>query len=189
VDPAIQAVIGAALARISAEGALIEPISLPDENLLQMFHAHWMTGAANRMAQVPLALRDQTDPGFTKAAAMGAKISTLDLLAAQSARARFGAEMDTLLQQYDLILSPSTAVLPFAAGQEWPEGASMTRWTDWAGFSFPINLSQQPAASVPCGWVRGLPVGLQIIDARGADGRVLDAAEAVEALMIGDSHD
>ena len=189
LDPTIEAVVGAVLSRISAEGAQIEHISLTGEDLPQMFHAHWLTGAANRLEQVPPALRDQADPGFAKAAAQGAKISTLELLAAQTARARFGAAMDDLLARFDLILSPSTAVLPFAAGQEWPEGAAMTRWTEWAGFSFPINLSQQPAASVPCGWAKGLPVGLQIIGARGADGRVLDAAEAVEALLGGGEHD
>ncbi len=189
VDPAIRAVIESTLARIAGEGALIEPVALPGEDLLQVFQAHWLSGAANRMTQVPPALREKTDPAFAEAAAQGAKISTLELLAAQTARARFGAEMDALLNRHDLILAPSAAVLPFAAGREWPEGAAMTRWTEWAGFSFPINLSQQPAASVPCGWVGGLPVGLQIIGARGADGRVLDAAEAVEALLGGGGHD
>lgn len=189
VDPAIRTVVEAALARIADQGARVEPVALPDEDLPQMFRAHWLTGAANRMAQVPKDLRDQTDPAFADAAAIGSGISMLDVLAAQAARARFGAGMDALLDRYDLILSPATAVLPFAAGQEWPDGSAMTRWTDWAGFSFPINLSQQPAASVHCGWVGGLPVGLQIIGARGADGRVLDAAEAIEALLGGAGHD
>jgi len=189
VDPAIRAVIKTALARIADAGATVGPVSLPAEDLPQVFRAHWLTGAANRMAQVPPDLRDQTDPAFAEAARTGAAISMLDLLAAQTARARFGAAMDALLDDYDLILSPATAILPFAAGREWPEGAAMTRWTDWAGFSFPVNLSQQPAASVPCGRVGGLPVGLQIIAARGADGRVLDAAEAVETLLDGGSHD
>ena len=185
VDPAIQGVVAAALDRIADAGATITPTDLPGENLLQVFHAHWLTGAANRMAQVPPDLRGQCDPAFAEAAAQGALISTLDLLAAQTARARFGAAMDQLLDRYDLILSPSTSVLPFAAGREWPEGAAMSRWTEWAGFSFPLNLSQHPAASVPCGRTGGLPVGLQIIGPRGADGRVLDAAEAVETLLLG----
>jgi aspartyl-tRNA(Asn)/glutamyl-tRNA(Gln) amidotransferase subunit A len=189
VDPSIRAVVEAVLARLSGLGAQVETIALPGENLLQMFHTHWLTGAANRMAQVPVGLRDQTDPAFADAAAKGAHIAMLDLLAAQTARAQFGAAMDGLLSRFDLILSPSTAVLPFPAGREWPDGADMARWTEWAGFSFPINLSQQPAASVPCGWARGLPVGLQIIGARGADGRVLDAAEAVEALPDGGNDD
>ena len=55
------------------------------------------------------------------------------------------------------------------------------RWTDWTPFSYPFNLTQQPAASVPCGLTAaGLPVGLQIVGPRYADARVLRAARAFE---------
>jgi Asp-tRNA(Asn)/Glu-tRNA(Gln) amidotransferase A subunit family amidase len=44
-------------------------------------------------------------------------------------------------------------------------------------FAFPINLSQQPAVSMPCGLTAaGLPIGLQFVGARGADAKVLSAA-------------
>jgi len=41
-------------------------------------------------------------------------------------------------------------------------------------------MTQQPAASVPCGLVNGLPVGLQIVGPRHADGRVLALANAFQ---------
>jgi amidase/aspartyl-tRNA(Asn)/glutamyl-tRNA(Gln) amidotransferase subunit A len=60
---------------------------------------------------------------------------------------------------------------------EVPTGSGLSRWIEWAGFNFPINLSQQPACVVPCGLTSvGLPVGLQFVGARGADARVLAAA-------------
>jgi aspartyl-tRNA(Asn)/glutamyl-tRNA(Gln) amidotransferase subunit A len=51
----------------------------------------------------------------------------------------------------------------------------------WMAFTFPFNLTGQPAASVPCGWTKeGLPVGLQIIGRRFDDVTVLGAAAAFE---------
>jgi aspartyl-tRNA(Asn)/glutamyl-tRNA(Gln) amidotransferase subunit A len=51
----------------------------------------------------------------------------------------------------------------------------------WTPFSFPFNLTQQPAASVPCGYAsNGLPVGLQIVGRMFDDRGVLAAAYAYE---------
>jgi len=53
---------------------------------------------------------------------------------------------------------------------------------DWSPFSYPFNLTQQPAASIPCGLTRaGLPIGLQIVGAIDADALVLRASRAFEA--------
>jgi aspartyl-tRNA(Asn)/glutamyl-tRNA(Gln) amidotransferase subunit A len=58
------------------------------------------------------------------------------------------------------------------------------RWTEWTPFTYPFNLTQQPAASIPCGMTsRGLPIGLQIVGPRYADARVLRAARAFETLQ------
>jgi aspartyl-tRNA(Asn)/glutamyl-tRNA(Gln) amidotransferase subunit A len=63
-----------------------------------------------------------------------------------------------------------------------PGGEWGKRWTDWAPFSYPFNLTQQPAASIPCGRTSdGLPIGLQIVGAIGADDLVLRASRAFEA--------
>ena len=73
-------------------------------------------------------------------------------------------------------------IAAFAAGVERPDPARQERWFDWAPFSHPFNLTQQPAASVPCGLTAaGLPVGLQIVGPMHADALVLRAARAFEA--------
>ena len=70
----------------------------------------------------------------------------------------------------------------FEAGLEQPAGEGNERWVDWTPFTYPFNLTQQPAASVPCGVTEaGLPAGLQIVGARYADALVLRAAAAFEA--------
>jgi len=82
------------------------------------------------------------------------------------------------------MVSPAVALTAFAAGAEVPPGSGLGRWTEWAGFSYPINLAQAPASVVPCGFGDGgMPVGLQVIGRRGDDGGVLAAAASLHALL------
>ncbi|MGH3491046.1 MAG: amidase family protein, partial [Actinopolymorphaceae bacterium] len=70
----------------------------------------------------------------------------------------------------------------FAAGHEVPPGSGMGRWTEWTPFTYPFNLTQQPAASIMCGLTSDrLPIGLQIVGPRHADARVLRACHAYES--------
>jgi aspartyl-tRNA(Asn)/glutamyl-tRNA(Gln) amidotransferase subunit A len=86
-------------------------------------------------------------------------------------------------EKFDLLLTPAVPIPAFAAGAELADPARQKRWIDWAPFSNPFNLTQQPAASVPCGFTAaGLPVGLQIVGPMHADALVLRAARAFEAL-------
>ena len=58
----------------------------------------------------------------------------------------------------------------------------MTRWWEWSPFTYPFNLTQQPAASLPCGFAEnGLPVAVQVVGAKFADATVLRACGAYEA--------
>jgi len=87
--------------------------------------------------------------------------------------------------RYDLLLTPTLPVPPFEAGRIAPEGMAtpeaLVPIGDWVPFTYPWNLTGQPAATVPCGFTReGLPVGLQIVGRRFADATVLKAAAAFE---------
>lgn len=186
VHPDITAKISAAIKKLNAAGAIVEPIEIPGENLLDLFHHHWFTGAAARLAQIPPSEHERVDPGFIEVARQGAAMTSTALVGAQVRRADFGAAMDSLLATYDFIVSPGTGLPAFDAGIEVPVGSAFERWTEWAGFSFPINLSQQPATVVPCGLTGdGLPIGFQIIGARGDDAGVLAAAVNLEVLFQG----
>jgi aspartyl-tRNA(Asn)/glutamyl-tRNA(Gln) amidotransferase subunit A len=89
--------------------------------------------------------------------------------------------MNRFHKRYDLLLTPMMPLPAFQAGVEVPPEDEGGRWTDWSPFSYPFNLTQQPAASVPCGFTKaGLPVGLQIVGARYAETAVLKAARAYE---------
>lgn len=185
VEPEVAARIDAMVERLRAEGARIEPLDLPDhDDLFEIFTTHWYAGAAARVAALPSDRLAQVDPGLQAVAAAGREIPVQDYVLATQRRVAFGAAMDALLERFTLLLSPATAIAAFAAGEEVPPGSGLGRWTEWAGFSYPINLSQQPACSLPCGQTGdGRPVGLQLIGPRGADARVLEAARAVLPLV------
>ena len=89
-----------------------------------------------------------------------------------------------LMQDHDLLLTPTLAVPPFEVGIQGPEvidGRSVEPF-EWLHFTYPLNFTGQPAASVPAGWTDdGLPVGLQVIGRHLDDGTVLRASAALEA--------
>jgi aspartyl-tRNA(Asn)/glutamyl-tRNA(Gln) amidotransferase subunit A len=85
------------------------------------------------------------------------------------------------MEGWDLLLTPSLPIPAFAAGLLSPFDDPVGKWTNWTPFSFPFNLTQNPAASVPCGFTSGgLPAGLQIVGRMFDDVTVLRAAHAYE---------
>ena len=79
--------------------------------------------------------------------------------------------------------APIRAYIRTRAGLEAPAGGAFgDEWVEWSPYTYPFNLTQQPAASVPCGFTsEGLPIGLQIVGAPRADALVLRAARAFES--------
>ena len=182
VAPEISAAVDAAAAALARAGAEVTPVDLPAGDILDIFEVLWSAGAAARAADLPAAARDALDPGLGEIVAVGERCGAVRYLRATTARAEFGRAMEALTAGFDVLVSPATAVLPFAVGHEVPPGSGLRRWFEWAGFSIPLNLSQQPAIVVPCGRsASGLPIGMQIVGPRGCDARVLAVAEAFEA--------
>jgi aspartyl-tRNA(Asn)/glutamyl-tRNA(Gln) amidotransferase subunit A len=123
------------------------------------------------------------DAGLRDVARQGAKIRMLDYLDAVLKRGQLTGLMNRFHEKYDLLLTPTLPLAAFEAGKEVSNLLKEKRWTDWTPFSYPFNLTQQPAASVPCGLTRkGLPVGLHIVGPRYADALVLRAARAYESV-------
>jgi aspartyl-tRNA(Asn)/glutamyl-tRNA(Gln) amidotransferase subunit A len=122
------------------------------------------------------------DPGLLAIAEQGARYSRAELQDAALERGELGVRMQAFLADYDLLVTPTLARPAFAVGLDQPEDDGTTRWIDWAGFSYPFNLTQQPAISVPAGFTKGgLPVGLQLVAAKHADALVLQAGRAFES--------
>ncbi|BBK42968.1 amidase [Allostella vacuolata] len=181
VDPEIAALVRKAARRFEELGAIVEEVSPGFADPIELFRIHWYVGAANLMRSFSPEKQALMDPGLREIAEAGARYSLMDYMQAMGEREALGQHMKRFHETYRLLLTPTLPLPAFEAGEEWPVGSGMTRWFDWTPFSFPFNLTRQPAATIPCGvTAAGLPAGLQIVGALYDEASVLRASRAYE---------
>lgn len=181
VDPAVAALVDQGVRRFEALGAVVEEVELQLEDPIAIMRPLWSVALAMAVAPMRAEQRELLDPPLLALAEEGFKLSAIEYRQLERARETFARRMCMLHQNYDLLLTPQLAVAAFEAGREVPSGSARTRWWEWSPFTYPFNLSQQPAATVPCGFTRaGLPVALQLVGDKFADTKVLRAARAYE---------
>lgn len=181
VDPEVREAVESAARTFEEMGAQIEQIDPGFEDPIDIFNIHWYAAVANALRPLNDEARKLMDPGLVEIAEEGAGYSVLEYLDAVGRRADLGVHIGRFHKEYDLLLSPTVPIPAFEAGREVPEGSPGPRWTSWTPFTYPFNLTQQPAASVPCGFTRsGLPIGLQIVGTKYADALVLRAANVYQ---------
>ncbi|MEU1334248.1 amidase [Streptomyces sp. NPDC005865] len=180
VRPAVAAAVRRAVESLAAQGAYVEEADPDFSDPVEAFHTLWFSGAARVVQHLAPAQRQLLDPGLREICGQGARYSALDYLAAVDVRMDLGRRMGHFHSTYDLLVTPTLPLTAFEAGAEVPRGSGHRRWTGWTPFTYPFNLTQQPAATVPCGVDGdGLPIGVQIVGARHADTVVLRAAHAL----------
>ncbi|MEU3019828.1 MULTISPECIES: amidase [unclassified Nocardiopsis] len=181
VDPEVARVVADAASVFAALGAEVEETDPELPGSLEEFHVLWYSGAAKATERLTDRDRDLQDPGLREIIEEGGTYTAQDYLTAMALRMAMGARMGRFHETYDLLLTPTMPIVAFEAGLESPPELAGRRWTSWAGFSYPFNMTQQPAASVPCGFSEsGLPIGLQVVGPRHSDARVLRACRAFE---------
>ena len=181
VDPEIARLVERAAQRIAELGAHVEARDPGFDDPFETFNAHWFTGAANQRRAVPPEKHGMLDPGFIRIADAGEAIAHMDYVAAINRRAELGAHMSAFHRDVDVLLTPTLPIPAFEVAHVAPPGQDQFNWVPWTPFSIPFNLTQQPAASIPCGLTSsGLPVGLQIVAAKYRDDLVLRVARAYE---------
>ena len=179
VDPQVAKVVAQAVAGLVQLGAHVEQIDPGFSDPLEVFSTLWCAGAARLTGQLTDVQCELLDPGLLRIAQQGERLGLADFSAALEARAALVARMAAFHEHYDLLVSPMLPITAFDAGHNVPPGSGLGEWMEWTPFSYPFNLTQQPAASVPCGLAaNGLPVGLHVVGARFADEQVLRVCQA-----------
>ncbi len=186
VDPDVAALVKAAVARFTELGAIVEEVPTPwakdGPDLVRFFWPAHMARLAPKLKQ----WANQMDPGLVACIEIGADVSVVDYLLWRERKMAYISAINHWFEDWDFLLTPAVSVAAFPADllmpAHWPRHA--WDWVSWAEFSYPFNMSWNPAASVPCGFTaEGLPVGLQVVGRRFDDLGVLQAAAAFEAVQ------
>ncbi|MCS2610729.1 amidase [Halomonas dongshanensis] len=176
VDEDIADCVHKAAEQMAALGAEVVEVDPGFDSPLDAFRKLWFTASLEQVSQMSDHQRERLDPGLVSNARRAEEWRSLDLFRAWMTRAHLTQCLEIFNQEYHLLMTPSVAVAPFELNQEVPPGSKMRDWEEWACFNYPFNLSQQPAASVPCGFTpAGLPVGFQLAGGKYDDVRVLRA--------------
>ena len=188
IDREVLALCEAAVARLAALGATVEPMKDDFGNTeptwLVLTHSFWHGRFAGYLAQHG----NRMTPSLVRQIENGARYSAADLQQAMFARTQIYRQIQTWFDGYDLLVTPTLTrtALPIDGDLFAPieiEGKPVdTARKAWYPYTHPFNLSGNPAVTVPCGWAKdGMPVGLQIVGRLTEDDRVLRAAALYEA--------
>lgn len=182
VDPEIAAIVKRAAGIFVELGAVVEEASPDLGDPLPSFDVIFPVVAANLVRSVvPLERMHLVGDGTRRILAIAEDISALEYAQAIDVRRSVALALGRFHQTYDLLLTPTDVVPPFAAGLEFPPEWDIKRTEMWETTTFVFNYSRQPAITVPCGFTRaGLPVGLQIAGRVHEEAPVLRAARAFE---------
>ena len=167
-------------AELGAEVIDVDPgIEDPIETMITL----WSVGLAVLVNNTPPEKHELMDQPILQLAEQGRAVSSIELRRAEQDREKLAVKLNLFLEEYDFLVTPQLPITAFQAGNEVPPESGMSRWWEWSPFTYPFNLSQHPAATVPCGVSRdNLPVCLQIIASRFNEHKLLQASQALETV-------
>ena len=183
VHPEVAASVEQAVRALEALGAVVEAVDPGFDDPLDICTGLWCLGALTVWNGLTATQQAVVDPDFRAEVELGRALSTNDVQQLHQRRGALGSQLRQFMQRYDLIATPAVAVPAFEARPAGHSPLSAEAMLGWTPFSYPFNLSQQPAASIPCGLTSdGLPIGLQLVGPMFGDALVLRACRAYESV-------
>ena len=183
VDPQVLQITESAVETFTTLGANVDTatpeVSSPGDAFMTIVSSRIAVVWQDRMAEVA----EQMTPALARFIQRNSGKSAEEYIKATLQQLKYCQEIQPFFTRYDLLLTPTATVPPFELGSYGPKeiAGRQVSTLEWMDFTYPFNMTGQPAASVPCGWTAdGLPVGLQIVGRRFEDATVLKAARAFE---------
>ncbi|GGC67746.1 amidase [Hoyosella rhizosphaerae] len=184
VDDEVCKIVDAAVRKLDEAGLPVTEANPGFSDPVEAFELLWAAGAATLLGRFPEGSRDKVDPDLGTVWDRGLEYSAVEYLQARDVAAQLGITMGNFHNTHNLLLTPTMPIAAFEAGHNVPPGSDYTSWPQWTGFTYPFNLTQQPAISIPVGTTAaGLPVGLQIVGPRHSDDLVLAVARYAEHVL------
>ncbi|ELY65417.1 amidase [Natronococcus jeotgali] len=192
LEPAVRETIDDAVDSLERAGATVEEVD-PEfghdrEEILEAFYAMATVRWQATLDELEAAGydprgedRDRLHDAFVETVVDATPPTVRKLTRADVVRSRLFDGLQDRFEEFDLIASATLATTPFPHGEAPTtiDGVDVSPRRGWV-LTQPYNLTGHPAASVPAGFVDGLPVGLQLAGARFGDADVLAASAALE---------
>jgi amidase len=199
VDPDVAAVVADAVRAFEAAGAHVEQVRLGIEHDQRELSDLWCrviipinVAAFESFKRAGMDLladhRDDFPAEYLHWIEEGYELRVPQLMRDEEVRSEIYDAIQGVLNEYDLLVTPTLACLPVENSSDGntkgPSRIGSVEVDPLIGWclTYPVNFSGHPAASIPAGTARGLPVGMQIIGRRYADADVLAASAAFERI-------
>ena len=186
VEPEVRSAVETAARTFAEAGAMVEPMPpFLTQTMLEGCDRFWRTRALADLTQLSPEQRAKVLPFIANWGQSAAGYDGLQVYHNFSQLMAMRAAAHAASQPYDYLLSPTAPMPAYAAELPCPTNDFM-RPLEHIGFTVAFNMSEQPAASINCGYTMGgLPIGLQIVGKRFDDLGVLQVARAFEKLRTG----
>jgi len=183
VEPEVRAAVEAAARAFEAAGAIVEPVApIMTRAMIDGMDDFWRIRSWLDISALPESKRAKVLPFILEWARGGAGLSGERVFRGYSQMGAMREASVRACRPYDVLLSPTAPIPAFPAELPCPTDDPALPFEHIA-FTLPFNMSEQPAASINCGYTSGgLPIGLQIVGKRHDDLGVLQVAHAWERL-------
>lgn len=184
VDPEIDAAVTSAVRALAEAGPNVVEADPGFVDPIDAFEIMWATGVAAMLRGHDEQERGLADPGLVAMWDQGLSVSGADYLDARQVCIDLGQTLGQFHEAHSLLITPTVPIPAFDAGHDVPVGSGMRWWAQWTPFTYPFNMTQQPALSIPIGKTAGgLPIGLQIVGPRHSDDLVLAVGRFAEQVL------
>ena len=183
VEAEVRAAVEAAARAFEAAGAIVEPVApIMTRAMIDGMDDFWRVRSWLDISALPESKRAKVLPFILEWARGGAGLSGERVFRGYSQMGAMREASVRACRPYDVLLSPTAPIPAFPAELPCPTDDPALPFEHIA-FTLPFNMSEQPAASINCGYTSGgLPIGLQIVGKRHDDLGVLQVAHAWERL-------
>ncbi len=186
VDSEITAAVRNAIALMRAEGATIVDLSMPWVEMGRAINVGVLLPEAASVHRTRLSENaDKYSPAVRYRLEAGSEVSAVDYIHAQRARAMFGAQMASAMDEVDVLVTPTVPIqTPTIAEMAPPPGSpTASSGGEFPNFTGVFNATGQPSVSLNCGFTAdNMPIGMMISGKAFGDATVLGVAHAYQRI-------
>ena len=179
-EPAVRAAVERAAQVFAQLGAAVEPADPFPQSPRGIFEPLALAAFWALLRSLPAEAAAVMDPGLVALCRRGEAVTQEAYVEAVGRRAALGQALRQFFDRYDLLLSPTMPIAAAYADPRDDDRPNPNNFPGWMPYTAPFNLTKNPSASIRCGMVDGLPIGLMVTGPLYNDLAVLQACHAYE---------